>query len=77
VADADRDRALGALGLLADHAAEPTDTARACPACQTPVTAGDAECPECGLTVGDEIEPLTCDRCGRSLDGAVCPDCGR
>jgi uncharacterized protein with PIN domain len=76
VADADSDRALAALGLLAEHSGIPDDVRR-CPSCETPVVPGTAECPECGLAVGDEPDPLTCERCGRSLDGPQCPDCGR
>jgi uncharacterized protein with PIN domain len=76
VTDADSDRALAALGLLAERP-EASKDARPCPACETPVAAGHVECPECGLTVGDEIDPTTCERCGRSLDGPECPDCGR
>ncbi len=73
----ERDRALAALGLLADASADPGEGPRACPACETPVEAGAVECPECGLTVGDDSEGDVCGKCGRSLDGTDCPDCGR
>jgi hypothetical protein len=54
VTPADSDRALALFGLLADG--ERDDAARTCPACETSVDAGTAECPECGLTIGDEDE---------------------
>ena len=73
VAAADSDRALTVLGLLAEHDG---DAARACPACDTPVEAGVAECPECGLGVGGDAGSAACEKCGRSLDGPQCPDCG-
>ena len=73
----DCDRALALLGLLVDSAGERGEGPRACPACDTPVEAGAVECPECGLIVGDESDAETCDRCGRSLDGPTCPDCGQ
>lgn len=50
---AERDRALAALGLLADGSPRSAD----CPACGTTVPAAADECPECGLAVGDEPEP--------------------
>jgi hypothetical protein len=54
----DRERALAALGLLADDAGatDGGDSARRCPACGTAVPAEVADCPECGLAVGDEAE---------------------
>ena len=48
----DRDHALEALGLLADEGAQ--DAERSCPACGAAVQPGVVDCPECGLTVGDE-----------------------
>jgi hypothetical protein len=72
----DSDRSLAVLGLVADRAPGDGDAVRPCPACETPVAGGAAECPECGLAVGDEAGP-TCDRCGQALDGPDCPDCGR
>lgn len=48
----DRDRALAALGLLADDGASGAE--RSCPACDTRLPAGAVECPECGLAAGDE-----------------------
>ena len=56
VTPSDRDRALGHLGLLADRSGDQDGAARTCPACETPVDAAAAECPECGLTIGDEDE---------------------
>lgn len=56
VTPADGDRALGLLGLLADRSGEHDGGPRTCPACETRVEAGAAECPECGLTIGDEDE---------------------
>ena len=76
VTSEDNDRALSLLGLLADRTPADPDTVRPCPACETPVQPGAAECPECGLAVGDEDGP-TCERCGQRLDGPDCPDCGR
>lgn len=73
VPSADSERALGLLGLLAEAA---EGEIRPCPACETPVDRGTPECPECGLAIGDEMGP-TCDRCGQTLDGPDCPDCGR
>jgi hypothetical protein len=55
----ERDRALGVLGLLADGEGDPGEGPRACPACETRVEAGAVECPECGLTVGDEGDDET------------------
>ena len=52
VAAPDRDRALALLGLLADEGAQGSDGS--CPACGTRLPAGVLECPECGLTVGDD-----------------------
>jgi len=73
VAAPDRDHALAVLGLLSDESAD----VRFCPACGIPTQPGSAECPECGLVVGDEPEPFKCARCGQWLDGPDCPDCGR
>lgn len=56
VAAPDRDRALSVLGLLADGSGDGADGVRSCPACGVPTQRGTAECPECGLTVGDEPE---------------------
>ena len=53
VTPADEGRALALFGLLADRGGEHDDAARTCPACETSVDAGTAECPECGLTIGD------------------------
>jgi hypothetical protein len=52
VTAADHDRALAALGLLADEGARGAE--RSCPACGVAVLPGAADCPECGLAVGDE-----------------------
>jgi hypothetical protein len=52
VAAADRDRALAALGLLADEGAGGAE--RSCPACETRLPAGAVDCPECGLAAGDD-----------------------
>jgi hypothetical protein len=52
VAAADQDRALAALGLLADEAAGGGE--RSCPACGAGLQPGAADCPECGLAVGDQ-----------------------
>jgi RNA polymerase subunit RPABC4/transcription elongation factor Spt4 len=71
----DRDRALVVLGLLADRGEQPGDAVRACPACETQVNPGVADCPECGLTVGDESDEGACERCGRSLHGPTCSVC--
>jgi len=76
VTPGDSDRALTLLGLLADRTANDEGAIRPCPACETPVQPGTAECPECGLAVGDEAGP-TCERCGQTLDGPDCPECGR
>ena len=51
VADDDRERALDILGLRGVEG-----RAGECPACSTPLVADAVECPECGLTVGDEPE---------------------
>lgn len=56
VTRADEDRALALLGLLADRSGEREGAMRTCPACETSVEPGTAECPECGLTIGDEDE---------------------
>jgi predicted amidophosphoribosyltransferase len=56
VTPADRDRALALLGLLPDRSGEQEGAMRTCPACETSVDAAAAECPECGLTIGDEDE---------------------
>jgi hypothetical protein len=56
VTPGNRDRALALLGLLADRSGEHEGAMRTCPACETSVDAGAAECPECGLTIGDEAE---------------------
>ena len=77
VTESDCDRALDVLGLRDDRGGESSIAAGACPACDTPVAPGTAECPECGLTVGDEPDPGVCDTCGRSLDGPTCLNCGR
>jgi hypothetical protein len=53
VAAADHDRALSALGLLAEEGASAPD---ACPACGFALQPGSVECPECGLGIGDEPE---------------------
>jgi hypothetical protein len=73
----DLDRALAVLGLLADESVPDAGDVRFCPACRVPTQPGTAECPECGLAVGDEPEQFTCARCGQPLDGPECPDCGR
>lgn len=52
VSAADRDRALAALGLLADA----VERAGACPACGAALAQGAVECPECGLAAGDDPE---------------------
>ena len=52
IAAPDRDRALTLLGLLVD--ADALGAERSCPACGVMVQAGTADCPECGLSVGDE-----------------------
>lgn len=52
IAPEDRDRALAALGMLADAAARGAEGS--CPACDTRLPAGAVECPECGLAAGDE-----------------------
>lgn len=52
VTAADRDRALSALGLLADEGARGSE--RPCPACQTMLPPGAVDCPECGLAAGDD-----------------------
>jgi hypothetical protein len=54
VSAADRDRALGVLGLLAD--ADATARSGDCPACGTRIALGAVECPECGLVAGDDPE---------------------
>ena len=74
VAAADRDRALDLLGLLADPGAGAD--ARSCPACGVAVQPEVADCPECGLAVGDEPEPAACPRCGHAMEGPNCPECG-
>jgi RNA polymerase subunit RPABC4/transcription elongation factor Spt4 len=51
----DRERALESLGLLTDAPSAPGGE-RACPACGTAVQKDVTDCPECGLTVGDEPE---------------------
>jgi hypothetical protein len=51
VAEADRERALGVLGVSAG------DRSGDCPACDTRLPAGAVECPECGLAAGDEPDP--------------------
>ena len=56
VTPAESDRALSLLGLLAEPPSEREGAMRACPACETPVETGTADCPECGLTIGDEDE---------------------
>ncbi len=56
VRDEDSERALGVLGLLAEPGAEAGGGDQRCPACDTPVAAGIADCPECGLALGDEPE---------------------
>jgi len=48
----DRDRALAALGLLADEGAR--GSKGSCPACDTRLPEGAVECPECGLAAGDD-----------------------
>ena len=75
VAAEDRDRAREILGLAADEEDVDAET-RPCPACATPIAPGAVECPECGLAAGDDPHQMTCVRCGRWLEGAVCPDCG-
>lgn len=50
VAEADRDRALKALGIAADA------REGECPACGTRLPERVSECPECGLAVGDTPE---------------------
>ena len=74
VAEEDREEALGVLGLLAPEGSG--DEARSCPACETTIPAGALECPECGLVAGDDPNQAHCPRCGQTLDGPVCPDCG-
>ncbi len=48
-----------------------------CPACGAPRPATAAECPECGLGLGDAEEAPACARCGAPLADptAVCPNC--
>jgi hypothetical protein len=43
------------------------ETGGPCPACGALVTAGAAECPDCGLGVGTVDEAVTCRRCGSTL----------
>lgn len=48
-----------------------------CPACDTELAKGAAECPECGLAVG-AMEPTHCLDCEASLEPGQdrCPSCG-
>ena len=49
-----------------------------CPACGTDIPSHRAECPDCGLTLRSEPEPMTCSRCNRpvSQEDERCPSCG-
>ena len=49
----------------------------ACPACETALPEGAAECPECGLTVG-ATETAECPACEADVpaDAEKCPNCG-
>ncbi len=49
----------------------------ACPACETALPEGVAECPECGLTVG-ATETAECPACEADVpvDAEKCPNCG-
>jgi hypothetical protein len=54
VTAADLEHALAVLGLLAPEGdASAEETNRSCPACAVAVPPGAAECPECGLALGD------------------------
>ena len=48
-----------------------------CPACSSTIPEGAAECPECGLVVGEE-EGAVCPQCGAEVGDEVprCPNCG-
>lgn len=74
VAPENRARALALLGLETEEDVD-AET-RPCPACATPIPPAAVECPECGLAAGDDPHQMTCARCGRWLEGPVCPDCG-
>ena len=76
VAADDREDALAALGLLAPDRPGGEGDPRQCPACESTLPPAAVECPECGLVAGDDPNQATCPRCGESLDGPVCPDCG-
>jgi hypothetical protein len=49
-----------------------------CPACDTAVPEGTAECPECGLVVNPEAEVVLCPECDTEVGHEVnkCPNCG-
>jgi len=55
----ERDAALREMAALTAGVATtpaPASEARQCPACAHELTAAALECPDCGLTVGDEVE---------------------
>ena len=67
----------GAPEHAASYRYSEQELAGTCPACETAVPQGAAECPECGLVVGT-AETAECPACEADVpaDAEKCPNCG-